>query len=310
MLRIPSAVSSSVMSASIIRCWTVYKDVGITDMTPARIAVVFDSAGTLLRTWRTAKNVLSGEVMPEVQTTTLTTESPDRVLTMLPIRPRDVMAEPAATLLSAYLTANKFGYAISCANRPVSSEEVGAALFGDRRARVGDLQDCIRAVWACCRTEPAVALNAGVIVNLALPGVEYTVATGGVPFPGAAEAVRGLIERSGPTSTSPRATGSKKLLPMTRLLGIPDDRVRGTATPSGKAAIVRGLRERYDRVVMVGDGENDVAAMREADLGILSLQQPGERSAAVRSAAGRTITDLVQVVGIAADLAAGPAEGI
>jgi Cu+-exporting ATPase len=287
----------------------VYKDVGITDMTPARIAVVFDSAGTLLRTWRTAKNVLSGEVMPEVQTTTLTTESPDRVLTMLPIRPRDVMAEPAATLLSAYLVAHGFTFAISCANRPVSSEEVGTALFGDRRASVGDLQDCIRAVWACCRSQPAVALNAGVIVNLALPGIEYTIATGGVPFPGAIEAVQGL---SGIGADVYVASGDRveKLLPMTRRLGIPDDRVHGTATPSGKAAIVRGLRERYDRVVMVGDGENDVAAMREADLGVLSMQQPGERSESVREAAGRTITDLVEVVGIAADLAAGSAESI
>lgn len=264
---------------------------------PVRTAVVFDSAGTLLRTWRTAKNVLTGEVMPEVQTTTLTTESLDRVLTMLPVRPRDVMAEPAAILLSAYLTAQGFGYAISCANRPVSSEEVGAALFGDCRARVGDLQDCIRTVWACCRNEPAVALNAGVIVNLALPGIEYTIATGGVPFPGAIEAVRDLSALGVDVYV---ASGDRveKLLPMTRLLGIPDNRVHGTAPPSAKAAIVRGLRDRYDRVLMVGDGENDVAAMREADLGILSLQQPGERSQTVRDAAVRTITDLGEVVGI------------
>ncbi len=269
-------------------------------MIAARIAVVFDSAGTLLRTWRTAKNVLTGEVMPEVQTTTLTTESPDRVLTMLPVRPRDVMAEPAATLLSAYLVAHGFGYAISCANRAVSSEEVGAALFGDRRARVGDLQDCIRAVWSCCRTEPAVALNAGVIVNLALPGIEYTIATGGVPFPGAVEAIRGLAAIGADVYV---ASGDRveKLLPMTRRLGIPDDRVHGTATPSGKAAIVRGLREGYDRVLMVGDGENDVAAMHEADLGILSLQQPGERSETVRDVAGRTIADLRRGRGDRAD---------
>lgn len=276
---------------------------------PGRIAVVFDSAGTLLNTWRTAKNVLTGEVMPEVQTTTLTTESPDRVLTMLPVRPRDVMDEPAATLLSTYLVTREFGFAISCANRPVSADEVGSALFEDRRARVGDLQDCIRAVWACCRNEPAVALNVGVIVNLGLPGIEYTIATGGVPFPGAEEAIRGLVSLGADVYVA-SGDRTEKLLPMTRLLGIPDDRVHGTATPSGKAAIVRDLRTRYDRVVMVGDGENDVAAMREADLGVLSMQQPGERSASVRSAAGRTITDLVEVVGIVAGLQAGPSEGI
>ena len=97
---------------------------------------------------------------------------------------------------------------------------------------------------------------------------------------------------------------------MTRRLGIPDDRVHGTATPSGKAAIVRGLRERYDRVLMVGDGENDVAAMHEADLGILSLQQPGERLETVRDVAGRTIADLSEVVGIVRTLADGRTEGI
>jgi Cu+-exporting ATPase len=278
-------------------------------MTAPRIAVVFDSAGTLLRTWRTAKNVLTGEVLPEVQTTTLTTESPDRVLTMLPVRPREVMAEPAATLLADYLSVSGLGYAISCANRPVTAEEVGAALFGDRRATVGDLQDCIRAVWACCREEPAVALNAGVIVNLALPGVEYAIATGGVPFPGAHEAVRGLGALGADVYVA-SGDRTEKLLPMTRLLGVPDERVHGTATPSGKAGIVRELRGRYDRVVMVGDGENDVAAMREADLGVLSLQQPGERSASVRSAAGRTITDLRQVVEIAANIGSGTAEGV
>jgi len=53
---------------------------------------------------------------------------------------------------------------------------------------------------------------------------------------------------------------------------------------------------------MVGDGENDVAAMREADLGVLSLQQPGERSPVLYEVAGRTITDLVQVVGIASEI--------
>jgi hypothetical protein len=156
----------------------VYKDVGITDMTPARIAVVFDSAGTLLRTWRTAKNVLTGEVMPEVQTTTLTTESPDRVLTMLPIRPRDVMAEPDAILLSAYLVAHGFSYAISCANRPVSSEEVGTALFGDRRARVGDLRTAYGGLGVL-PDRAGRGSERGAIVNR-LPG-SGTIATG-VPF--------------------------------------------------------------------------------------------------------------------------------
>jgi Cu+-exporting ATPase len=270
-------------------------------MIRSRIAVVFDSAGTLLRTWRTAKAIASGEILPDVQTTTLTTGSPDRVLTMLPIRPRAIMTEPPETLLSTYLVAHGCGFAISCANRAVTADEVGAALHGDLRARCRDLQDCIRAVWSCCREEPVVALNVGVIVNLAIPGIEYAIATGGVPFEGAVEAVRAL-GASGVEVFVASGDRVEKLLPMTRRLGIPDERVHGTATPSGKAAIVRRLREDHDLVLMVGDGENDVAAMREADLGVLSVQQPGHRSSSVRTAAGRTITDLAEVVDIVAEM--------
>lgn len=272
-------------------------------MTSLSLAVVFDSAGTLLRTWRTAKDVRSGEIVPEVQTTVLTSESRDRVLTMLPLRPRPMMVEPAELLLSAYLLRHGCGFAVSCSTRPVSPDEVGAALYGDECARCGDMQDCIRAVWSCCREEPAVALNAGVIVNLAFPGIEFTVTTGGVPFPGAAEAVRGL-EALGVDVYVASGDRIEKLLPMTRRLGVPDARVHGTATPPGKAAIVRRLREEYDRVLMVGDGENDVAAMREADLAVLSLQQPGKRSPLLLETAGKTITDLAEVVGIAAEVLA------
>ncbi|NLX50205.1 MAG: HAD family hydrolase [Methanospirillum sp.] len=278
-------------------------------MTSARVAVVFDSAGTLLRTWRTVKDVATGEVLQDVQTTTLTAGSRDRALTMLPVHPRAVIDEPVGTLISEYLQVNGIGFAISCGVRPMTHDEVGAALFGDRRATMGDLQDCIRAVWACCRTEPAVALNVGVIVNLALPGIEYAVATGGVPFPGAVEAI-GALGRLGTDVYVASGDRIEKLLPMTRGLGVPDERVYGTATPEGKAAIVRRLREGYDRVLMVGDGENDVAAMREADLGVLSLQQPGERSEMVRGAAGAAITDLGEVVGIVRRMTNGLSEGI
>ena len=284
-----------------IRCETEYKDVGTSGMTRLSLAVVFDSAGTLLRTWRTAKNIGSGELVPEVQTTALTSESPDRVLTMLPLRPRAMMTQPADLLLSHYLERHDCCFAVSCSNHPVSSEEVGAALYGDRRARCGDVQDCIRAVWSCCRDEPVVAMNAGVIVNLALPGIEYAVATGGTPFSGAREALRGL-EALGVDVYVASGDRIEKLLPITRRLGLPDARVHGTATPLMKAAIVARLREQYDRVLMVGDGENDVAAMRAADLGILSMQQPGARSPLLVATADRTITDLAEVVGIAADL--------
>jgi len=67
------------------------------------VAVVFDSAGTLLSTYRIAKDICNKKLLPGIETTTLTFSSPDRVLIVLPVHSKDLMTVPPDTLLSGYL---------------------------------------------------------------------------------------------------------------------------------------------------------------------------------------------------------------
>ena len=48
------------------------------------VAVVFDSAGTLLNTYRVAKDISRQVLMPGIETTTLTFASLERVLIIIP----------------------------------------------------------------------------------------------------------------------------------------------------------------------------------------------------------------------------------
>ena len=66
-----------------------------------------------------------------------------------------------------------------------------------------------------------------------------------------------------------------------RAVGVPPDRVVADATPTQKAAVVARLRENGQRVVMVGDGLNDAAALAAADVGIAVA---GATDVAARSA--------------------------
>jgi len=240
------------------------------------VAVVFDSAGTLLNTYRVAKDVIRQELLPGVETTTLTFASVERVLIVLPVHSKHVIKSQPDMLLSRYLVDNDVGFGISCTRKIMTAEEIGDLLYADVRARVGDLQDCIRNVWGVCQCETMLTLNSGAILNMRHKSIEFTIATGGWPFEGAKETIT-VLHRIGIPTFIASGDRSTKLEIMADHLGIPRDRVYGVATPTVKAQIVTDLKKEYDHVVMVGDGINDLCAFSAADTAILTVQQPGDR---------------------------------
>jgi soluble P-type ATPase len=226
-----------------------------------RTAVVFDSAGTLVRTYRVVKDIASRQLLFDVETTTLTHDSPDRALVVLHAHSRDVIAAPPETLLSSYLAEKNIGFGIACAGKIITADEVGDALYSDRHAHVGDMQECIRQVWSHCKRESLVVLNSGVIINFGKDGIEFTVTSGGKPFSRAKETITEL-HRMGVATYIASGDRSAKLEKIADYLGIPADKVYGIATPSIKAQLVEDLKREYDAVVMVGDGINDLPAMK------------------------------------------------
>ena len=268
------------------------------------VAVVFDSAGTLLATYRVAKDILNKRLLPGIETTTLTFSSPDRVLIVLPVHSKDLLATPPDQLLSEYLVRHDIGFGISCTRKVTTADEIGEILYRDDRARTGDLQECIRNVWTVCREESVVTLNSGAIVNMALGGIEFAITAGGWPFPGAKEAVTTLHRMGVPTyiASGDRVT---KLEKMADHLGIPRDRVYGVATPTVKAQIVNDLKQEYDTVLMVGDGINDLCAMQNADIAILTVQQAGDRPEELYREADYVVKSVGDVVTIVQDMIAG-----
>jgi soluble P-type ATPase len=267
------------------------------------VAVVFDSAGTLLNTYRVAKDITNKKLLPGIETTTLTFSSPDRVLIVLPLHSKDLMATPEDLLLSEFLIRHDIGFGVSCTRKITTADDIGDILYSDSQARVGDLQECIRNVWTICRAESMVTLNSGAIVNMAQQGIEFTITAGGWPFDGAKETITALHRMGVPTfiASGDRVT---KLERMADHLGIPRDRVYGVATPTVKAQIVNDLRQEYDTVLMVGDGINDLCALQNADVAVLTIQQAGERPEDLYKAADHVVKNVSEVLTIVADLLA------
>jgi Cu+-exporting ATPase len=260
-------------------------------------AVVFDSAGTLLNTYRVAKDIRNKKLLPGIETTTLTFSSPDRVLVVLPVHSKEIMETSGELLLSDYLVEHKMGFGVSCTRKIVTAEEIGNILYNDQQVHVSDLQECIRNVWTVCKAESVVTLNSGTIINMASRCIEFAITAGGWPFEGAKEAITALHRMGIPTFI---ASGDRvpKLEKMADYLGIPRDRVFGVATPTVKAQIVNDLRQEYDKVLMVGDGINDLYAMQNANIAILTIQQAGDRPEVLYNEADFVVKNVCEVVTI------------
>ena len=276
MLFILSAVSGTIISITVSMERGTYIELTYTGET-MKVAVVFDSAGTLLNTYRVAKDIAHQVLMPGIETTTLTFASMERVLIVIPVHSKHIINAPPEMLLSAYLTENQVGFGISCTRKIITAEDIGDMLYADTRARVGDLQECIRNVWGICREENMLTLNSGAILNMAQKSIEFTITAGGWPFEGAKETITALHRYGRTRRLSRPATVRQNWRSWPITSAFPCRPVFGVATPSVKAQIVSDLKNEYDHVVMVGDGINDRGAFRKADTAILTVQQAGSR---------------------------------
>ena len=90
----------------------------------------------------------------------------------------------------------------------------------------------------------------------------------------------------------------RNLQPLANNVCVPLECVYEISTPKKKEGIVKRLKEQYDKVVMVGDGINDILAFRAADLSVLSIQQTGKCPPLLCEEADIVINDIKEIIGI------------
>jgi ATPase, P-type (transporting), HAD superfamily, subfamily IC len=262
------------------------------------IAVVFDSAGTLLKTNRSVIQIRDHSLLPDsIETTTLTFDDEDRILVLINIASSEVL-EAFRQNLSAYMKEHGITFGISCGRKVIDADVVGRILEFDTGCKMADVQ---RVVSVCkenaSREFGLFALNAGVIVNTRCGKIEFAIASAGHPFPGVRQLISSL-HKKGVAVFIASGDRTEKLELVADRIGIPRNRVHGVATPVTKAHVVRSLKGEYDVVLMVGDGINDLSAMREADVSVLTVQQGGDKPEVLKATADYIIKDIGEVEGI------------
>lgn len=256
------------------------------------LAVVFDVAGTLLKMYRVAKDIESGRLLERIVTSDLIMEKDGRALVVPQVDPRRVMACPPDAPIGAIIYNREECVEVSCWSTPVT-REAALEIIRNSKARMADLQDANRAARSRC---PGGYQTTGMIIDADLEEVSYTISTAGQPFPGL-ENVLKEIDRLG-AEIYVASGDSRGSLGWLTQLGIQPDHIYPVSTPTGKAEVVRRLKEAFKKVMMIGDGLNDLRAMQAADMGVLTIQQDSHPPKSLYSAADRVIEDIAELPGL------------
>jgi soluble P-type ATPase len=258
-----------------------------------KTAIVFDSAGTLLKVYRVARDVKTKKIIENVVSTNMITRGRGCALIALQDDSVDFLegADPGAKI-SDYMAGANLGFDVICSGIKCTHERINEAIARDNTASMGDLKQAIEAVKLKCKD--IYYLNMGLVVDVPNGTIPYVLATGGKTFPGVREMIKRLMA-SGVDVYIASGDNRKSLTSLANELGVPGSNVFDAVSPEGKLEVVKALKKRYGRVFMVGDGVNDYLALQAADTGILSLQQEGMRPDVLFKATDIIVDDILEV---------------
>ena len=260
-----------------------------------KIAVVFDSAGTLLRMHRVAKNVITGEFLNEVVSTELVGKKPYCALMVMQVDSLKLTYCPSGMLISDFIRKYDIDIEVACSRSDVDKTTALETIKNDRKATMKDLQDVMEAVKKRCKD--IFYLGVGLIIDVENKSIPYVICTGGKVYSNTHLVIKTLNDMDiGVYIAS--GDSMRNLSPLAQNVCVPQHCVFGISTPKKKEEIVLRLKQQYDKVVMVGDGINDILAMRSADLGVLSIQQTGKCPPLLCEEADVVIKDIKEIIGI------------
>lgn len=259
------------------------------------IAVVFDSAGTLLQMYRVAKDTVTGRYIDNIITTDLVSKKPNCGLVIMHTDPDKIMNCQSTKRIYEFLIDNKIRIDLSCSSSPITLEDVDQCIKNDTRTSMQDFHDVVNVTKLKC--PDVFYLGIGFIVETKSQSIVYTVSTGGRPFTNT-PAVLDTLQSMKIDAYIASGDSMRNLENLARLVEIPIERVYDVATPQRKEWVIKSLKKKYDKVVMVGDGINDILALRASDLGILSIQQTGTCMEKLSSEGDIIITDIKQIIKI------------
>lgn len=256
-------------------------------------AVVFDNSGTLIERYRVVKDVINDNIFTDINSLDLIDQADALALVVLQFNTNKFLKLDPNTLISDVIKEYEIDFDISFSTHQVSKAEVKDILDKETSTTISDVTDG----FGILREKiPQMELCNGsaLIVDMDLGVVAYTITSAGKFFPKVFETVEILKSRGIEIFI---ASGDRKgaINRLANLLDVPEENAFGTVSTRGKCEVVSILKDDDYKVMMVGDGLNDVLAFKKADVSVLTIEQQEEVSPKMMDKADYVIEDIFEV---------------
>jgi Cu+-exporting ATPase len=256
-------------------------------------AVVFDNSGTLIERYRVVKDVLNGNIFTDINSLDIIDAADSLALVVLQFNTNKLLELDQDILISDVIKQFNIDFDISFSTKQVSKAEVNDILDNETTTKISDITDGFDILG---EKIPQMELCNGsaLIVDMDLGQVAYTITSAGKFFPKVFETIETLKSRGIEIYI---ASGDRKgaINRLANMLDVPEDNAYGTVSTRGKCEVVSILQDAGYKVMMVGDGLNDLLAFKKADVSVLTIEQQEEVSPKMMDKTDHIIDDIFNV---------------
>lgn len=256
-------------------------------------AVVFDNSGTLIERFRVIKDVINGNIFTDINSLDLIDQADALALVVLQFDTNKLLELNPDTLISDVIRKYDIDFDVSFSTNQVSKAEVKEILDNEKSTTICDITDGFDILREKI-SHMELCNGSALIVDMDLGVVAYTITSAGKFFPKVFETVETLKSRGIEIYI---ASGDRKgaINRLANMLDVPEDNAFGTVSTRGKCEVVSILKDSGYKVMMVGDGLNDILAFKKADVSVLTIEQQEEVSPKMMDKTDYVIDDIFEV---------------
>jgi Cu+-exporting ATPase len=258
-------------------------------------AIVFDISGTLLKRCRAVKNMKTGEISENISSLDVVDQIKDTALVILQTDVKEclMLASPGKKLYD-FVEKYNIKLDISYSSSDIHINELLPRLK-ESNLTLDEFHETARYLK---KKNNFIQLCSGsaFIFNMDSNDIEYIITAGGELFPNVSIVIETLKNRGIETFIA-SGDRTKSLEELAEIINFPLENVFKTANTKRKEEIIKDLKNEY-KVMMVGNGPNDILAFKKADLAVLTLEQDEKIAQKVFDAADIVINKITEVLDI------------